>query len=1042
MSEIYLRDAQFSNFRVYGDSFTFEFPPGPGVTLITGGNGLGKTSFFDGVEWALTNEVRRFNDSLLDKRRATLHPLTRVGAQQASHRVSLRFSDGSVIDRGNGFAREEADIIRILKRADWAEIGNLHGYLSITHFFGQASTQRFSLKKPSELWEALRGPAGVDRVNNLRERLGGQSMTRAFNRAIDQRIEQLEAANNDLVSWGALTKERDRSRRLASSERAISPSHIWEEASLLVRDIIGTPDSLSWPFSDDHCPPEAVLEHLSSLLDARSRRADTDRDMVIDLTRLLEEFESARSEMATLSEQIAANEARLAMSREELGLGEIALREAARTSRDSELQANVARDRQLALNMVATTAERLSRTTARRIQLRKQLLEAESTSARALSREQEIHALQEVASKQRAERQALADELSRARERARLSGMLVGVRTEMALLQGSIEEDRALELRESHATRNAELDEAHRLVVSLTIKLAKHDDRARAIVEAVTNLAHQLGHDDVSCPVCATPHPPGELLALVQAQVARLSEDGSTASSLAVDMAIARLEVEERTRRMNEANAELTSIARLERLLADRRDLREELLRQLGDVGGLEGQEYSQDQVSRLEDELVAMNATLATTQMPETLAAELLEVQETRRAQETICSSTLLLEADVDREVEACRSILLRHPDLWDDGAGLVVDLSAEMQAVDQRYREAGEKATRDAGKLHATHSGREALLQEQVRATGVIAAMNARLAALTSDISDERRRWTQAGMPGEPNAERLAFWRREIEERSALLKPARATLEHLIAGFRIWLGNEQLQKQEQEMAEKLTASGASSELAHQELLTHRIEQASEQLRTARDAQAKVARVRTQINSMAGGYTDAVLKPLNETIGRFAKTLMTGSGSAINYTPHHLSASSQLLPSVLRSNPDGTVKQLEMDPSHYFSEGQLSALSVAALLAASTTFEWSRWKGLLLDDPLQHNDVIHASAFMDLLRQMVQHLGYQIIVSTHDSAEAEFLGRKCASSGIPYVIHDLAPPGLDGLVNTPASEPFLGQRSLDRSFSGGASAG
>jgi exonuclease SbcC len=86
------------------------------------------------------------------------------------------------------------------------------------------------------------------------------------------------------------------------------------------------------------------------------------------------------------------------------------------------------------------------------------------------------------------------------------------------------------------------------------------------------------------------------------------------------------------------------------------------------------------------------------------------------------------------------------------------------------------------------------------------------------------------------------------------------------------------------------------------------------------------------------------------------------------------------------------------MNPNFYFSEGQLSALSVSALLAASTTFGWSRWRGLLLDDPLQHNDVIHASAFMDLLRQMVRELGYQIM-STHDSAEAEFLGRKCRSA-------------------------------------------
>lgn len=150
--------------------------------------------------------------------------------------------------------------------------------------------------------------------------------------------------------------------------------------------------------------------------------------------------------------------------------------------------------------------------------------------------------------------------------------------------------------------------------------------------------------------------------------------------------------------------------------------------------------------------------------------------------------------------------------------------------------------------------------------------------------------------------------------------------------------------------------------------------------------------------------------QPLNATIQRFARTLMTWADASIIYRAEHHVTRSELRPGIVRSEADGSVTQLEMNPNLYFSEGQLSALSVAALLAASTTFGWSRWRGLLLDDPLQHNDVIHASAFMDLLRQMVRKLGYQVILSTHDSSEAEFLGRKCRSAGIPYHVHELVP--------------------------------
>ncbi|WP_180187964.1 ABC transporter ATP-binding protein [Achromobacter insuavis] len=195
------------------------------------------------------------------------------------------------------------------------------------------------------------------------------------------------------------------------------------------------------------------------------------------------------------------------------------------------------------------------------------------------------------------------------------------------------------------------------------------------------------------------------------------------------------------------------------------------------------------------------------------------------------------------------------------------------------------------------------------------------------------------------------------------------------------------------------------------------RDQQASKDLKLAQEAKAKVDDVGAHMQELAKTYASGVLVPLNETIRRFARALMTWSETAVTYKAEHHATRSELRPNIVHSELDGSTSQVDMNPSLYFSEGQLSALSVAVLFAASTTFGWSRWRGLLLDDPLQHNDVIHASAFMDL-RQMVLGLGYQVILSTHDSAEAEFLIRKCRSAGIPHRVHELAPRGAGGLVN------------------------
>src|SRR4029450_8878735 len=143
-------------------------------------------------------------------------------------------------------------------------------------------------------------------------------------------------------------------------------------------------------------------------------------------------------------------------------------------------------------------------------------------------------------------------------------------------------------------------------------------------------------------------------------------------------------------------------------------------------------------------------------------------------------------------------------------------------------------------------------------------------------------------------------------------------------------------------------------------------------------------------MQSRADDYAERVLEPLNDTIQAFSRSLMTWSDEAIVYKAEHHATRAELRPKAVRAEPDGQVTDLEINPN------QLSALSVRALLAASTNFRWSRWRALLMDGPLPHNDIIHASAFMDQMRQLVRYLGYQVIMSTHDAAEAEFLIRKC----------------------------------------------
>ncbi len=59
---VYLQDITVSGFRGIGPEVTLEIPPGPGLTVVVGRNGSGKSSFADALEILLTGDTMRWSD--------------------------------------------------------------------------------------------------------------------------------------------------------------------------------------------------------------------------------------------------------------------------------------------------------------------------------------------------------------------------------------------------------------------------------------------------------------------------------------------------------------------------------------------------------------------------------------------------------------------------------------------------------------------------------------------------------------------------------------------------------------------------------------------------------------------------------------------------------------------------------------------------------------------------------------------------------------------------------------------------------------------
>ncbi|MGZ2426081.1 AAA family ATPase [Rhizobium laguerreae] len=1018
MSEIFLRSVELSNFRVYGENYAFEFPEGPGVTLISGANGMGKTSFFDAVEWALTNQVGRFSDIPNDARRKGRDPLTRIGSPENSHRVSLAFSEGAPIDRGAGFLPSEGSIERLLKRPDWPAIGNLHGYLSITHFLGQASTRRFSLRDPKSQWEALKGPAGVDRINILRERVSGQGARQAFTRAIRERGQNLETASGLLDLWRTLVDERDRLARLSSSERSFTPKQVLETVERLAQQFLPLVSGARWRPVGVSDEPESALSQLAALFEDGRLANEAARSRAAELERLCADYFTA-GEQTTQKSRLAqeTTDRRITLVEKHTG-SELALSAAASAVVRGEQRAAQIQARAASLARVSRAMDQLNKSTADFAEAERQReaskVETERAEARLVTSQTHIDAANAL----RGERNRISGQVESAKMRARLSAMLRTVRTEIQRLVPMADALNEPALRGKRTELSAAAKAVADEITRLSVELQGHDARARTLAEAVSRIAHQLSHSDTSCPVCATLFEVGRLKVLALANAAM---DTVPAAELGSALAAGKVRQEELNRQLADIDRGLANHAEIVTALAAERGREASLVQQLVEAGGAADTHYDDSAVIALRASLDAVDLQISEGPTQDTLNAGLAAAQaaiDAERVKRVSLERTL---ANASSELEAARSLLTQHPELWSTGGGLLISLAQEEASAQTEALAIGEQLQSDKRLLDEARVARDTVAAAISREDATLATINGELDRLAEARRELVRRWTQVGQTGDPDTARVAQLRSQITERQSRAETIAGAHADLINGLRIWQDDQRLQDRERAIMATIQEKQVATEAEATERLQTDVLQAQAQLDLAQRARDRMEDVGAKMQTRAEEFAVDVLKPLNDTIQRFSRTLMTWSDSSIIYRAEHHATRSELRPAIIHTDADGTTSQLEINPNYYFSEGQLSALSVSALLAASTTFSWSRWRGLLLDDPLQHNDIIHASAFMDLLRQMVRELGYQVILSTHDSSEAEFLARKCHSAGVPFQVHELLPRGDAGLVSAVA---------------------
>ena len=298
---------------------------------------------------------------------------------------------------------------------------------------------------------------------------------------------------------------------------------------------------------------------------------------------------------------------------------------------------------------------------------------------------------------------------------------------------------------------------------------------------------------------------------------------------------------------------------------------------------------------------------------------------------------------------------------------------------------------------------SGRLLALAQQAGAAPAqkMQALDAECRALAERQAQQRQQWEQVQAKMQAMLRRVAL----LRERQQVL----------VLGRQQYASASQLLRLEQEWADMCQAQQLEPGAAAEPLLA----QLAAKVAAADAELARLSTVQRQRDALCQRLSERndrirhdIGLPLNRSIGQYCAALMSDRKFDLALDTVASSASAQALLS-FQAEADGARR----NPLLYLSEGQLSAVNLCLLFGAASTWPWSRWPALLLDDPLHHNDTIHTAAFIDLVRNLIQYQGYQIVLSTHDMEQAGYFLRKCANANIAARYWHLYGKSADGVL-------------------------
>lgn len=257
----------------------------------------------------------------------------------------------------------------------------------------------------------------------------------------------------------------------------------------------------------------------------------------------------------------------------------------------------------------------------------------------------------------------------------------------------------------------------------------------------------------------------------------------------------------------------------------------------------------------------------------------------------------------------------------------------------------------------------------------------------------------WEQAGLEGQPNQEDLELKLEILKKLINELEKANDSLDQIGQELANWRAAEKFEEIDSEVKKQI---GDVSEETYIETLRASISQRKSILQNVKEKKGALNLFFNNVRNESEKIheeLDAINEPWKGLLKRIVINPLIANAPLL---------SNKISRNKLTAKTSAFIHNKNTDITYIASEAQLTDLQLTLMLSMANRYQWTPWKALLLDDPTQHHDLVHASSVFDVLRDYIIEFDYQVMMSTHDSIQAKFFQRKLENEGVPSKIYQL----------------------------------